>query len=125
MMKLILLIATALTLLFTTTHAAELKLTDNSTENNKIVREYIPVGTPVSYAVKKMETAGLRCLVERGKKATLNKGNVKIGQAGPMDFIWCDKQEQGIVVRRWQVIIVLDNTDKVKDYGVSTGLVGP
>lgn len=125
MMKLILFIVTAATFLFTTAQATELNLTDKSTENNKIVRDYIPVGTSVSDAIKKMEAAGLRCSVERGKKATLNKGNVEVGQVGPMDFIWCDKQEKGIVVRSWQVILVLDNTDKVKDYGVTTGLVGP
>jgi len=102
-----------------------LKLSDNSNDNNKIIRDYIAVGTVASDAIKKMEMAGLKCSLELGKKATLNKGNVEAGQVGPMNFIWCDKQEKGIVVRRWQVILVLDSSDKVKDYGVTTGLVGP
>jgi hypothetical protein len=125
MMKIILPIATFVTFLFTTAQANELKLSDNSNENNRIVRNYIPVGTSVPDAIKKMEAAGLQCSVGRGQKATLNKGNVEVGQTGPTDFIYCNKQEKGIIVRRWQVTLVLDKTDKIKDYGVSTGLIGP
>jgi hypothetical protein len=107
MMKIVLFIIATVIILFTTAQAAELKLSDNSTANNKTVRDYVPVGTSISDAIKKMEAAGLKCSVERGKKATLNKGNIEVGAVGPMDFIWCDKQEMGIVVRRWQVILVL------------------
>ncbi len=124
-MKIVLFMAAAITSLFTIAQATDLNLSDNSTENIKIVRAYVPIGTSASDAIKKMEVAGLKCSVERGKKANLNKGNVEVGQVGPMDFIWCDKQEKGIVVRRWQVILVLDKADTVKDYGVTTGLVGP
>ncbi len=93
-MKLIFFITTAIALFLSSAQASELKLSDDSNQNITVVRNYIPVGTPVSDAVKKMEAAGLRCTVERGKTATLHEGNVEVGQAGPMDFIWCDKQKR-------------------------------
>lgn len=90
-----------------------------------MVESYVPSGTDAATAVKLMSDAGFTCKIERGKTFAMSKGTAPIGEVGPMDFVWCDKQQGSPVARRWQVILILDEKDKVKEHSVTTGLVGP
>ena len=102
-----------------------LELTDNTASNNAAVAAYVPVGTDAATAATRMSDAGFTCKIERNKTFSMSKGSTPIGEVGPMDFVWCDKQQGNTVARRWQVILILDDKDKVKEHSVTTGLVGP
>ena len=104
---------------------SNLVLSDNTASNIAVVASYIPTGTDSATALKQMSDAGFTCKIERNKTFAMSKGTTPIGEVGPMDFVWCDKQQGFPVARRWQVILVLDEEDKVEDHSVSTGLVGP
>ena len=103
----------------------KLELSDNTASNIAVVASYIPAGTDSAAALKKMSDAGFTCKIERNKTFAMSKGTTPIGEVGPIDCVWCDKQQGSPVARRWQVILILDEEDKVKDHSVSTGLVGP
>ena len=103
----------------------KLELSDNTASNIAVVASYIPTGTDSATALKQMSHAGFTCKIERGKTFAMSKGTTPIGEIGPMDFVWCDKQHGSPVARRWQVILILDEEDRVKDHSVTTGLVGP
>jgi hypothetical protein len=102
-----------------------LELSDNYASNNIVVAAYVPVGTDAATALTHMSAAGFTCKIERGKTFSMSKGTIPIGEFGPMDIVWCDKQQESPVARRWRVILVLDEQDKVKGHSVTTGLVGP
>ena len=38
-----------------------------------------------------------------------------------MNLVWCDKQYDSANARCWHVVLILDDEDKVKDHGVTTG----
>jgi hypothetical protein len=103
----------------------KLELSGNTASNIAVVASYIPSGTDSATAFNQMSDAGFTCKIERNKTFAISKGTTPIGAVGPMDFLWCDKQQGNPVARRWQVILILDEEDKVKDHSVSTGLVGP
>ena len=103
----------------------KLELSDNTASNIAVVASFIPTGTDYATAFKQMSDAGFTCKIERNKTFAMSKGTTPIGEVGPIDFVWCDKRQGTPVARRWQVILILDEEDKVKDHSVSTGLVGP
>ena len=104
---------------------SKLQLSDNTAGNVSAVAAYVPTGTDVATATKRMTDAGFTCKIERNKTFAMSKGTTPIGDVGPMDFVWCDKQQGNPVARRWQVILILDKENKVNDLSVSIGLVGP
>ena len=104
---------------------SKLQLSDNTAGNVAAVAAYVPTGTDVATATKRMTDAGFTCKIERNKTFAMSKGTTPIGDVGPMDFVWCDKQQGNPVARRWQVILILDKENKVNDLSVSIGLVGP
>jgi hypothetical protein len=106
-------------------NSPELELSDNTASNVSAVAAYIPVGTDSTTAIKRMSDADFACTIERDKTSSISKGTSIVGRVGPVDFIYCDKQQGIPVVHRWQVTLILDDKDKVKDYSVTTGLVGP
>ena len=108
-----------------TSSKPKLELSDDTASNIATVASYIPVGSHSATVIKQMSDAGFTCKIERNKTFAMSKGTTPIGEVGPMDFVWCDKQQGKPVARRWQVILILDEEDKVKDHSVSTGLVGP
>ena len=105
--------------------APKLVLSDNTGSNVAAVASLIPTGTDATTASRQMSDAGFTCKIERSKTFAMSKGTTPIGEVGPMDFVWCDKQQGSPVARRWQVILILDEEDRVKDHSVTTGLVGP
>ena len=102
-----------------------LELSDNTASNIAVVASYVPAGTDAPTAIKRMSEAGFTCKIERNKTFSMSKGSTPIGEVGPMDFVWCDKQQGSTVARRWQVMLILDDKDKVKEHSVTSGLVGP
>lgn len=106
---------------------SKLKLSGNKIKDEKIIREYIPLGTLAKEGIMKMERARFTCSMEVGRSADISKRNKRVEQTGPMDFVWCDKKKrEGLfVIRRWQVILILDQNDRIKNYIVTTGLIGP
>jgi hypothetical protein len=110
-------------ILFLGSAQAELKLSENTNENERIIKEFIPTGTLAQESIKKMEGTGFTCKLERGFTARLHKGNTEIGEVGPVDIVWCDKQQRdGLVTRKWQVILFLDQNDKIIDHSITTEL---
>ncbi len=106
-------------------NAPQLSLSDNTASNVAAIQSHVPTRTDASMAIELMSDEGFTCNIERNAKFTVSKGTSPVGVAGPMDFVWCDKQKGSPVARRWQVILVLDKEDKVKEHSVTTGLVGP
>jgi hypothetical protein len=79
------------------------------------VRRWIPVGTSAIDAQRIMEQHGFTCsLVTNGSFAPFRGA----------DFVYCDRRENSITQRRWQVALVLDG-GKVSAVQVTTKLAGP
>ena len=101
-----------------------LPLSEDTAKNNEVIKAYIPIGTPASDAVIKMEREGFTCKIMSNEKVRIRKDRAQSHGVANVDFVWCDRKAGTIVFRRWQVIMNLDNNDQVDGLSVTTGLVG-
>ncbi|MEM7184549.1 MAG: hypothetical protein AAF518_26870 [Spirochaetota bacterium] len=105
----------------------KLKLSDNTPSNVAVVSAYVPKGTDNLTAIRYMSNVGFTCKIERDETFMMHKGLDPVGVAGSIDFVLCRCYEShGLFVSKlYQVILILDNEDKVKDHHVSYGWIGP
>ncbi|MBF2001107.1 MAG: hypothetical protein IGS38_10355 [Synechococcales cyanobacterium M58_A2018_015] len=80
----------------------------------EVVLSQAPVGTPVNDAQQFMEREGFSC-----SRST----NQPFGDRENLNYIYCDRSEGFLVLRRWQVAIVHQD-GRVVEVLASTGLVG-
>ena len=111
----------ALTILCGIVCYAQFDLTEDRSDNLTRLAEFLPMGTPMTNAIQKMENEGFACHLYRKCDVPLMKGTTPIGHTGELDFIWCEKPLPKDSTRRWLVILILDDTDCVKDHSVTTG----
>ena len=81
----------------------------------RALRSLIPVGTQVSDARRFMQGEGFHCNLRQ---------DAQWGNRTSLNYLYCDRSDGTIVLRRWQVTIVLDGT-RAGEILVTTGLVGP
>lgn len=98
-----------------------LPLTNDTIQNNEIIKAFIPDGTRASNAIIKMEQEGFLCKVLRDEKIR-NPKNTRANMDSNVDFVWCERKTGTVFARRWQVIMSLDSEDKVSNISVTTGL---
>jgi hypothetical protein len=84
------------------------------------IRRWIPVGASLPDARRIMEQHHFNCSIMT---------NSSFGDLKARDFIYCDRHDPDsrvipIVVRRWQVALVMSD-GRVSDIRVTTGLIGP
>jgi hypothetical protein len=96
------------------------RLPEQSTVATSKIRGWIPVGTSLADARRIMEHHHFTCSIMT---------NSSFGDLKATNFLYCDRRDSDsritpIVVRRWQVVLVLSN-GSVSDVRVSTGLTGP
>jgi hypothetical protein len=96
------------------------RLPEQSAAVTTQIRGWIPVGTSLSDARRIMEHHHFTCSMMT---------NSSFGDLKGADFLYCDRRDSDsritpIVVRRWQVALVLSD-GRVSDIRVSTGLIGP
>ena len=94
-----------------------LSLSRNTQGNHAAVQKYIPVGTPTERAVSLMKTAGFSCEIKKNETLTLTKGTRPIGTIAELDFVLCTKNDGET---QWDVALLLDQEDKVRDVAVSS-----
>ena len=96
------------------------RLSEQPTTATAQVEGWIPVGTPVADAQRIMEQRHFTCSM---------RTNSSFGDLKAADFLYCDRRDSDsditpIVVRRWQVALVLAD-GKVSAVRLTTGLIGP
>lgn len=80
----------------------------------EVILRHAPVGTPIDDAQQFMEQEGFRC-----SRST----NQPFGDRENLNYIYCDRSEGFLVLRRWQVAIV-HHDDRVVEVLAGTGLIG-
>lgn len=99
-----------------------LPLTNDAAKNNKVIKAFIPSGTPSLNAITKMEQEGFSCKIMQDEKARSPKETVQPNKSSNVDFVWCERKTGMIFPGRWQVIMSLDSEDKIDNVSVTTGL---
>lgn len=90
-------------------------LSENSAVAKTQFEKLLPTGTSRIDAEKLLTKKGVRHALQHGSFGT---------ESFP-DYIYCDYSDSGFpVFRRWQAALVLKD-DKVVDYRVTFGLIGP
>ena len=91
------------------------RLSTQPAEATAQVQRWVPVGTAATEARRVMEQHGFTCsLVTNGTFADLHG----------IDYVYCDRQEGGVVQQRWQAALI-SVEGKVSAVRVETGFVGP
>jgi hypothetical protein len=98
-------------------NAHELTFTGRADLDNQTLRDYVPVGTPARKAETLMTRAGFSCEMLRNQDATLVKGATPVGEIKNQTFLRCAKSENS---RQWNVILLLDAKDRVRDVSVTS-----
>lgn len=101
---------------------SNLPLTDDTARNNKIIEAFIPSGTLATNAIIKMEQEGFSCKIMRDEKVRSPNDDFQTNKNSNVDFVWCERKTGMVFSRRWQVIMSLDNEDKIDSVSVTTGL---
>ena len=101
-----------------------LPLSNDTAKNSKIIKAFIPRGTPVSMAILKMEQEGFSCKIMRDETIRNPKDAIQASRNSNVDFVLCERKMGTIIFRRWQVIMSLDGADKTDNVSVTSGLGG-
>jgi len=93
----------------------KLALSQNPAVARTQLEKLLPAGTSRVDAEKLLTQLGVKHVLQHGR----------FGSDTFSDYIYCDYSDGGFpVVRRWQAALVLKG-DKVVDYRVTFGLIGP
>ena len=121
----------AILILLISCFAGQRSATGIRTQNNlqkmkASVLEKIPIGSDLQSAEKVMQDSGFDCKIKRQSSFVeyLDPATEKVHERE--DFLWCHKSKRiaPLTLRRWQVIIVL-NDDIVSEVYISSGIVAP
>jgi len=92
-----------------------LSLSEDPATAARQIENIIPIGTPKEKAEEVLTKAGVTFREEEGKFGVENIGK----------YIYGDYSEsKGFITKRWQVALILE-ADRVSQYRVSFGLIGP
>lgn len=105
--------------------APRLELSGSNAHNVDALEAYVPVGMDTDRVLDRMSDAGFTCKVGRCMPGRLSADAAAAGEGAPIDFVWCEKQIDAPVARRWQVMLLLDGRDRVAGHGVTTETLEP